>query len=370
MTKLSIALPETPKSLYSEIGVMLLDVLSDAPYTVVLVHDGDEVALDAEVLLIIGDCQAYPEYARLLTAKRDKRPVTILWMLDTLPPVSFTPKAADIGSRLATYNKSLLFLRTHMKPLVSAIPLAARRKMGVAACSALLTGLDDELESTSQGELKGLDTTSRYEILGRYEWMKTNYEHGWLDHVVGNTRSKTDFLQKMEIPNSFIPFGYHPNMGEDIKVERDIDVLFLGELAYGRRKPIVENVMNGLSANGIELTIESGNCYGQKRNELLSRAKISLNVPRFNWDIPTIRLFMSIGCGSLVVSEHAGDSTPFVSGKHFVQSTADELPDVIAYYVKHDDEREAITQNAHELITTEFTLRNAVHNILSLYETP
>jgi len=362
----SIALPATPVNLYKEIGEMFLDALSDSKYSATIVQDGDRSALDSELLLLVGDCQAFQEYPALLAENKYNRPITIFWLLDTLPPVSFTPKAAEIGSRLGLYNKSLKFARTNFKPLISTIPIGLRRKLGVAACATLMAGLDEELESTSQSELKDLDTTSRYELLGRYEWMRTNHAEGWIDHMIANTRSKIDFLHKMDIPASFIPFGYHKSMGQDMGLERDIDVLFLGELAYGRRKPIVEHVRDSLKERGIELTIESGNCYGDRRNELLSRAKISLNVPRFNWDIPTIRLFMSIGCGSLVVSEHAGDSTPFVSGEHFVQAPAQDLPDIIEHYVRSDEDRNRVTSNARDLVFNQLTLQRALISVLNM----
>jgi len=89
-------------------------------------------------------------------------------------------------------------------------------------------------------------------------------------------------------------------------------------------------------------------------------------VPRFPWDIPTIRVFMSMGCGALVISEQVGDTAPFEAGKNFVQASVSELPDTITYYLEHEDERRAITQSAHELITRELTLKKAVSEVLTL----
>lgn len=369
-TSLSIALPETPRRLYEEIGGMLTNLLSCSYSSTTLVHDGDVSALDSDLLLLVGDCQAYQAYPVLLGEHRHDRPTTILWMLDTLPPLCFTEKAAEISSRLAIYNKSLLFLRTRLKSIVNLTPIGFRRKMGLAACSALLSGLDQELESTSQDELTHLDVNSRYEILGRYQWMRSSYDAGWLDRIVVSTQSKTDFLNKMGIPARVVPFGYHPNMGRDLGLEREIDVLFIGELEYGRRKPVLGRLVDELGKLGINLTVESGDCYGDKRNELLSRSKICLNIPRFSWDIPAIRLFMSMGCGSMVVSEHSGDSAPFTPGQHFIQSSADQLPETIAYYLQHDDEREAIARNAQRLVTEELTLQNSISSILSPCDLP
>lgn len=347
---------------------MLLDVLSDSRFTARIVEDGDASALKADLLLMVGDCQAFQEYPALLSRHNAARPITILWMLDTLPPLSFTQKAANISSRLAFYDKSRSFLRSNLKPVLNVVPIEIRRKMGLAACSALLAGLDRELETTSQEELRDLDVNSRYEILGRYQWMKANCAIGWLDHLVVSTSSKADLLAQMQIPSIIVPFGYHPKTGRNLQLKRDIDVLFVGELAYGRRMPIVENLRDRLAEQGIELVIESGNCYGEERNRLLSRSKISVNIPRFSWDVPGIRFIISMACGSLVISEEAGDATPFIPGEHFIQAPADRLPEVIAHYLRHDEEREMIAANANRFITEDLTLAKAVESILDLQQ--
>jgi hypothetical protein len=345
---------------------MLLDSLKDSDLDVSLVEDGDKTALYADRLLIMGDCQAFLKYPGLLKDRRNSKPHTTLWLLDTLPPKSLSRSAAKIGGRLSLYNQALLLMRSQLRPAVSAIPLDLRRKIGNAACSKLLTGLEEEDRGD---ELKALDTTSQYEVLGRYEWIRKSLADGWLDSIFVNTTPKKEFLDAMGISSTFVPLGYHRDMGIDLSTPRDIDVLCIGELAYGRRKPIVEFVQAELAKRGIKLTIVSGSCYGEQRSELLSRAKISLNVPRFSWDIPTIRIFMSMGCGSMVISEDVCDTSPFVPGRHFGQAKVEALPDLIADYVTNEEKRLAVVRAANELINGKLCLQNVVNQVIGIAPT-
>ena len=362
--RLCISLPRTPKSLYDEFGEMLLEALADSPYNAVLTADGDESALNADLLLMIGDCMEFKGYANLL-GRSKVRPMTALWLLDTLPPATLSERAAKLGSRVGLYNKALHFMRSNMKSMVNFVPISVRRKMGVSTCAALLKGFEQEV---TDEQLKALDTTSLYEVIGRFEWISRQMDNGWLGRIYTNTMPKKSFLDGAGIQSEFIPLGHHPRWGKEIDIERDIDVIFLGELAYGRRKPIVEYIQQELESRGINVTVVGGNCYGEERERLLNRAKISLNVPRFPWDIPTIRVFMSVGCGSMVISEEMGNTAPFESGKHLYQAGVKELPEKIAYYLQNDEAREEITRNAHELITQKLTLKNQVLKVLSACE--
>lgn len=361
---LCVCLPSRPKELYEEMGVMLLDVLSDSDWRSALVRDGDRTALTADALLMIGDCMEFESYAALLRGMRDRRPVTALWLLDTLPPAILSEKAARIGSRLRLYNEGLRIIRTYMRPVRKLIPLSLRRKMGLSACSILLHGIRSATNSVTESEVRKLDLNSQYEILGRYEWIDRNYSDGWIDRIFVNTMPKRSFLASMGIPADFIPLGFHPNMGDHTGIERDIDVLFIGELEYGRRKAIVEYVQQDLEKRGRRVTVIGSGCYGDARIEMMNRAKISLNVPRFPWDIPTIRVFLSIGCGSLVVSEEMGDTAPFESGRHLVQAGVTDLADVICHYLEHDNERQEIVDAASELVCGDLTLARSVSRVL------
>ena len=364
--ELRIALPDAPRELYRELSVMLLDSLSALGARALVVGDGDASALDADVLLIVGDCQAFQKLPRLLNTARH-RPFTILWLLDSLPPESLSFRAERIGSRLWVYNDALLFLRTRAAGLVRLMPITLRRKLGSAACSALLTGFGREFTFPQH---KSLDAPSLYEILGRHEWLRSARQAGLLDAICVSTPAKKRFLDRVGIPSQFVPVGYHPAMGRGLGLNRDIDVLFVGELDYGRRRPIVESLRGQLQHQGIQLTVISAGCYGKERARLLNRARIVLDVPRFTWDLAGIRMLMCMACGAMVVSEYTGDPEPFESGKHFVQARAERIPDVVAHYLKHEHERVEITDAAERMIKSKLTLRDCVNRVLSAFPGP
>jgi hypothetical protein len=60
---------------------------------------------------------------------------------------------------------------------------------------------------------------------------------------------------------------------------------------------------------------------------------------------------------ALIISEPIYNSDPYVSGKHYVTATLEEMPGVIDYYLTHPEERAAITEAAHRYITKELKLK-------------
>lgn len=362
---LCIGLPKEPATLYHEFAEMLLEELSGSSFRVTIVSDGDRRALSSEMLLMIGDCLVFQRYPEMLSSMKGQRPITALWLHDSLPPATFNKRASTISSRLALYDRGRVLLRSHMQGAVNAIPLSLRKKLGVGACAMLLNGLDKELGSVCHERLKELDVNSRYEVLGRYAWTKSNWSSGWLDQIYVGTVPRLSFLSGIGIPSKFIPMGYHPLMGEDLGLIRDIDVAFVGEIDYGRRGRIVEYLQHALASRGIRLTIIKGDCYGKARSEVLSRAKISLNIPRFPWDHPGVRFLMCMACGSMVISEDMDSTRPFVPGKHLVISNLERLADTIAYYLQNEEERVAIAAEAKAFIRNELRLRDGLGEILA-----
>jgi hypothetical protein len=362
---LCIGLPKEPARLYSEMAEMLIDEFGRSSFRVTIVHDGDRRALSADMLLLVGDCLVFQQYPEMLSSMNGPRPITALWLHDSLPPATFNRRATAISSRLALYDQSRLMLRSHMRGVVEAIPLPIRKKLGVGACAVLLNGLDRELGSIAHERLKDLDVNSRYEVLGRSGWIESNWAAGWLDQIYVGTVPRMSFLSGIGIPSKFIPIGYNRRMGEDLGVIRDVDVAFVGEIEYGRRGRIIEYIQHALASRGIRLTVIRGDCYGRARDQLLSRAKISLNIPRFPWDHPGIRLLMCMACGSMVVSEEMDSVRPFVAGKHLVIASVERLADTIAYYLKNEDERLAVTTAAKEFIHRDLTMTDALAEMLA-----
>jgi spore maturation protein CgeB len=54
-----------------------------------------------------------------------------------------------------------------------------------------------------------------------------------------------------------------------------------------------------------------------------------------------------------------------VSGEHYASARAEALAETIRYYLAHERERQQMVEAAYELVTTQLTLRNSLHTILS-----
>jgi hypothetical protein len=69
---------------------------------------------------------------------------------------------------------------------------------------------------------------------------------------------------------------------------------------------------------------------------------------------------------ALVISEPMYNPAPYVSGKHYITATIEEMPEVIRYYLAHEDERQALVEDAYQLVTQEVTVEHALSRILAL----
>lgn len=202
-------------------------------------------------------------------------------------------------------------------------------------------------------------------MLRRHVWFRHHFSEGWLDFVFTNTVSQQQSLTRMGIPARFAPIGYHPGMGINLPGARDIDVLFIGNVwEGGRRYAVLSAVRQNLALKGVNVVSVEYGSYGEQRTTLLNRARISLNVAHYPWDLPGLRFLMSMGCGALVISEPLDDPTPYRPGEHFVQADITDLAETICYYLEHEWEREAITRTAYDFITQELTLQNTISRIM------
>jgi hypothetical protein len=151
-----------------------------------------------------------------------------------------------------------------------------------------------------------------------------------------------------------------------MKLERDIDVLFLGDKRPLRRKWLISR----LRRRGINV-LQAGDWanpayWGENRTRLINRAKIYLNVQRFPGEFSGLRLVIGMANKALVVSEPMYKPAPFVPGVHYVSATIDEMPRVIEYYLAHDEERERIAAEGHRLVTEQLPLSRSVHQLIEL----
>jgi hypothetical protein len=210
----------------------------------------------------------------------------------------------------------------------------------------------------------GLDAYSRLNMMRQYERLKRLLLEGWIDYLFVQNVSKVEFLVSRGIQAEWVPIGYHLSMGENLGMERDIDVVFLGALDTPRRKKILGDLQASLDAKGINLLTVGQGCFGRERTELFNRARISLSLVSHPNDLPSMRFLMSMSCRALVVSEPLYDSKPYKAGEHFVQAGVADLPEVIAYYLANEAERQAIVRSADHFVTRELSMVESMKQIM------
>jgi hypothetical protein len=201
-----------------------------------------------------------------------------------------------------------------------------------------------------------------------YRWIKMASRRGLLDIVITSTAYGCRFLHEQGIPAHFIPLGYHSVFGGDLQLERDVDVLWLGGMTIYRRR-YLNRLGKELRVRGVKFLDRRGyqkGVWGEERTRLLNRAKVMPHICAIPPQFPGLRFVLGAANKALIISEPVYDSSPFIPGKHFVVGPVEALPDLIDYYLQHEDERLAIVNEAYTFVTQEHTMHRSVTRLLEL----
>jgi hypothetical protein len=189
---------------------------------------------------------------------------------------------------------------------------------------------------------------------------------GWLDVILATSVEKVEYLQEQGIDSWFVPYGYHPSFGTMLGLERTIDVLFLGGRDPLRRKRLIRYVRR----HGIDLDVrgdwQDPSLWGEGRTRLLNQTKIVVHLQRYPGKIAAMRLVLALANGAMVVAEPCYRPDPFLPGVHYAEAPIKELPDLIRYYLAHDDERERIVAAGHRLVTEELTFARSAETVVGI----
>lgn len=157
-----------------------------------------------------------------------------------------------------------------------------------------------------------------------YACRETLIERGWV---------KPD--QCGILQSGFDPMVHRPSP----EVVRDIDVLFVGSLT-SRRCEILERLST-------RWNVRVEKVFGSPMVNLLHRAKIVLNIHAEDYKDVETRIYEVLGSGAFLLSEPLAVENPFASEDILIWDNEEELNEKIAYFLKHEDERETIRQRAH-----------------------
>jgi len=206
----------------------------------------------------------------------------------------------------------------------------------------------------------------RFRYVGDYHYAFQND----LLHVFSDSSAiYADWHRQHGLPTVVAPWGSTRRWYADLDLERDIDVLWIGQRGSKRRSRLLDSVRQELRQKGVDVHVidneENPFVYGKERTRIFNRAKITLNLTRTWFDDNFSRFAMALPNRSLIVSEPMLPHCPqYEEGVHFISAPIQELPEVILYYLNNEAERLHIVENAYRLSTKKLTLRNSIAAIM------
>jgi len=292
--------------------------LAAAGCHVTQVADGPLNLRADEVVWIFGNANWYPLIRRQLAARpQSERPFVVIWHAEPLP----LPKAAGLP-----------WPRLHLQEIARIL----------------------------------LSHTNATDVYTNYLRLRSLARKQLPDLLVISTRGGCQFPAGGGIAAHWVTLGYDPSYGYDMGLPRDIDVLFIGELNIPRRNRLIEGLRRqGISVFAVGSWSDQAS-WGENRTRLLNRSKIVLNLQRYPGALSGLRFILAMANKALAISEPIFDPAPYVPGRHYVSASIEEMPQVIRYYLAHDDECEAIVNEGHRFVTQELTLARSVARILDL----
>jgi len=168
-------------------------------------------------------------------------------------------------------------------------------------------------------------------------------------------------LAQAGIPScEWLPLACDPDIHKRLEVEKVYDVAFVGHIFPGPRQQLLEQVQRHFPNSFI------GQVAHTQMAETYSRARIVINCC-LNNDL-NMRVFEALSCGALLVTNHLNDNGQeelFQDRVHLVEyHTPAEALELIDYYLRHPEEREAIAQAGHLEAVTKHTYRLRMERLL------
>lgn len=321
----------------NEMGTLISDVLSDLGCEVCNILYQAKLPQDLNVVLVYGPFDSLVPLAnQLLACPLPRRPLFVLWMTEQLP----NPALPE-------------WVRYPVGIIRSQIERLAFRERGRG-------------EWQLDPRLRWLTTkVHRFRYYGDLYWLQ---RQGILSVLVTGSQVTGDYLRARGFDPLVTSMGSHPSWGADLGLERDIPVLWIGKPGTSRRQRLLNHIQAELRERGVEMMrvdgIEHPYVFGEERTILLNRTQIVLNLLREKWDNNALRYYLAAPNRALIVTEPTLPHTPFLPGVHLVEAPPEKIADTICYYLTHEEERRRIADQAHQLITTNLTMRAALRQVL------
>lgn len=207
----------------------------------------------------------------------------------------------------------------------------------------------------------------RFRYLGDYLY---SHHHNLLTLLVETSDIYTAFYRMHGLPAVTVPWGTARDWYADLRLPRDIDVLWMGKRRNKRRGMLLDKLRRELTGSGANVYVADGVenpfIFGEARTKILNRAKITLNLLTTWYDnVFPARFHIAAGNKCLVVSEPMLPHCPvYKEGTDYVSARVQDLTGTILRLLGSNDERAGIAENAYLLATQRLTLTNSIQQIV------
>jgi len=207
----------------------------------------------------------------------------------------------------------------------------------------------------------------RLSFLGDILWL---HRHSLLDVLVLSSTVYAKYLSQYGIDSIIVPRGYHPFYGRRLlNMKRDIAVVWMGQTRTKRRKKAIYWLQKQLEKQGQVMHIYDAEkdtfIYGEKRAQILNRAWFVLNIFTNPTDELSIRYYIAAANGAVILTEPGENEYEFITGEHLVECQVEDMPDVIQYYLAHEEEWRSISENMLSFMKNDLTLEQSISKMLN-----
>lgn len=206
----------------------------------------------------------------------------------------------------------------------------------------------------------------RFRYVGDYHYA---FRKGWLKVFADSSAIYAQIHRKHGLPTIVVPWGATPVWYENLQLQRDIDVLWMGQYGSRRRQRLLERIVAELISQGVNLhladNIHNPFIFGENRTRYLNRSKITLNLTRTWYDDNFSRFSMAASNHSMIVSEpmlsHCPEYKPDI---HYISTPIENITKTILYYLEYEAERNLMAERAYQLVTTDLSFEKGIKKIM------
>ncbi len=154
----------------------------------------------------------------------------------------------------------------------------------------------------------------------------------------------------------WLPLAAAPEIYHKQFRPKKYDIVFVGNL-YPNRKALFERLAKRFDVHIFQ-------AYNEEAARIYNESKIVLNLGIGRTGIQQ-RVFEVLLCGAfLMTNEIPEDGRLFEDRKHLVYFNENNVEELIAYYLEHEDERERIAENGYRLAVQKHTYRHRLEKLI------